>query len=363
MEKIKLKLSNLTKIFGDLVAVDKLSAEIREGEFVCVLGPSGCGKTTTLRMICGLEYPTEGQVILNGTVINHWRPKDRNIGLIFQDYAIFPTMSAFDNLAFPLRIQKRPKSEIKKKVADIAQILRLSQTTLNKLGRQLSPSEMQRVALGRTMNANPSIFLLDEPLSMLDADLREVMRGELKRIQKELRKTMIYVTHDQQEAMALADRILVMKDGKLQQFDTPFNVYHHPANRFVAEFIGFPPMNLIDCLLKTSGGEFYVEWESAFKLKVSDIIPHRFKEMRRNSRVTIGVRPEDIEVSVQPLGDDWSKLIITDYEPLGYETVLEVSSGKEENTITVLAPSNLQFNIGDNIWIKFNKEKIHFFLE
>lgn len=363
MKKIKLKLNNLTKIFGDLVAVDKLSAEIIEGEFVCILGPSGCGKTTTLKMICGLESPTEGQVILDGTVINHWEPKYRNIGLIFQDYAVFSTMTAFENLAFPLMIQKRPKSEIKKKVADIAKVLRVSQTTLNKLGRELSPSEMQRVALGRTMNVNPSIFLLDEPLNMLDADLREIMRGELKRIQKELGKTMIYVTHDQQEAMALGDRVLIIRDGKLQQFDISLNVYYHPANRFVAQFIGFPPMNFIGCLLKASGGEFYVEWESVFKLRVTNIIPHKFKEKGRTSRVTLGIRPEDIEVSPQPVSGEWIKLMVTSYELLGYETVLGVSSRKKENTIIIVAPPDLKFNMGDNVWIKFNKENIHFFSE
>ena len=253
----KVKVVNLVKKFDKTVAVDGISFDVKDGEFIVLLGPSGCGKTTTLRCIAGLETPDEGEIYIDDKLVNDLPPKDRDVAMVFQSYALYPHMTVYGNLAFPLKMRKLPKDEIDKKVKEVAKLLNIDHL-LDRKPRQLSGGEMQRVALGRALVRTPRVFLMDEPLSNLDAKLRVYMRAELKKLQRDLKITTIYVTHDQAEAMAMADRIAVMNKGKILQYSEPHDVYEKPANLFVAGFIGSPPMNFIkasiveNCLLYTS---------------------------------------------------------------------------------------------------------------
>ncbi len=238
-------LKNLLKRFGNVVAVNDVSLDIPDGRAVVLLGPSGCGKTSLLRCIAGLEKPDSGRVLIDGNLVNDFTPRERDLSMVFQNYALFPLMSAYDNIAFPLKIRGKSQSEISNRVKEVANILRI-ENLLDKFPRQLSGGEQQRVAIGRAISREPKAFLLDEPLSNMDAPTRVQLRTELKRIQKELSVTTIYVTHDQSEAMALADKIGVMKSGGILQYESPDDVYLNPASTFVAGFIGSPPMNLAD---------------------------------------------------------------------------------------------------------------------
>ena len=240
----KVKVVNLVKRFDKTIAVDGVSFDVRDGEFIILLGPSGCGKTTTLRCIAGLETPDEGEIYIDDRLVNDLPPKDRDIAMVFQSYALYPHMTVYGNLAFPLKMRKLPKDEIDKKVREVAKLLRIEEL-LDRKPRQLSGGQQQRVALGRALVRTPKVFLMDEPLSNLDAKLRVYMRAELKKLQRDLKITTIYVTHDQAEAMAMADRIAVMNKGKILQYSEPNHVYEKPANLFVAGFIGSPPMNFI----------------------------------------------------------------------------------------------------------------------
>ncbi|RLE71312.1 MAG: glycerol-3-phosphate ABC transporter ATP-binding protein, partial [Thermoprotei archaeon] len=242
---VEVKLVDLCKYFGPVKAVDHLNLHIKDREFVALLGPSGCGKTTTLLMIAGIYKPTSGYIYFGDEIVNDVPPKDRNVGMVFQSYALYPHMTVFDNIAFPLKLKKVPKQEIEKKVKEVAEFLRIAEL-LDRKPSQLSGGQQQRVALARALAKEPQIFLMDEPLSNLDAKLRIMMRAELKRMQKELGITTIYVTHDQVEAMTMADRIAVLNLGRLQQYGTPDELYNKPSNVFVAGFIGSPPMNFID---------------------------------------------------------------------------------------------------------------------
>src|SRR5689334_10361382 len=242
---MSISLTNLTKSFGDSTVVDDISLEIADGEFVVFLGPSGCGKTTTLRMIAGLEQPTAGEIRINDHPVNDVPPQQRDIAMVFQSYALYPHLTVAQNIAYPLRVRKLAAAEIQKQVSQTAALLEI-ESLLTRRPRDLSGGERQRVALARAIVRHPRAFLMDEPLSNLDARLRLQMRGELKRLQQTLGTTTVYVTHDQAEAMTLGHRVAVMNKGKLQQFDAPLEIYHRPANRFVAEFVGSPGMNLID---------------------------------------------------------------------------------------------------------------------
>ncbi|HDJ83484.1 MAG TPA: ABC transporter ATP-binding protein, partial [Desulfurococcaceae archaeon] len=255
---VSVRLENLTKCFGRVIAVNNLNLEIKDGEFVALLGPSGCGKTTTLLMIAGIYKPTKGYIYFDDVIVNDLPPKDRNIGMVFQSYALYPHMRVFDNIAFPLKLQKLPKEEIKKRVLETAKLLRI-EDLLNRKPAQLSGGQQQRVALARALAKQPNLFLMDEPLSNLDAKLRVIMRAELKRLQKSLGITTIYVTHDQVEAMTMADRIAVLNKGELQQYSTAEELYSKPSNLFVAGFIGSPPMNFIECTLVERDNKYYLD--------------------------------------------------------------------------------------------------------
>lgn len=284
-------LRGVNKSFGGVHAVCDFNLEVADGEFVVLVGPSGCGKTTTLRMIAGLELPTSGEIFIGDRFVNDLPPKDRDVAMVFQNYALYPHMDVYENMAFGLRVRRLPRSEIDRRVRSAASLLGL-QDLLHRKPRELSGGQRQRVALGRAIVRNPSVFLMDEPLSNLDAQLRVQMRAELIKIHDEVRATTVYVTHDQVEAMTMGHRIVVMKDGMIQQVATPQEVYTLPANVFVARFIGSPPMNLLSGCLREEGGSFWFE-SGEFRLP----IPWCQVALRGGSRdVLLGVRPEHVRV-------------------------------------------------------------------
>ncbi len=317
-----LEIQNITKRFGARAAVNNVSLTAEEGEFVVLLGPSGCGKSTLLRMIAGLELPDQGAITLAGREITNLEARDRDIAMVFQSYALYPHMTIAQNIGYPLRVRKLPATEIAKQVNGVAERLGLTKLLANQ-PRQLSGGERQRVALARAIIRRPKAFLMDEPLSNLDARLRVEMRAELKHLQHELRIVTIYVTHDQAEAMTLAHRIAVMNDGMIQQFDTPANVYHRPANTFVAGFVGSPSMNLLD-----QGSE------------------------------TIGIRPEDVELSMTEQAG-WTAARVYVTEEMGNETLVVLSAGDRQ--ITARAPAEARIDFDTPVWFRFRDGKLHRF--
>ncbi|NPV38079.1 Multiple sugar ABC transporter, ATP-binding protein [Brevinematales bacterium NS] len=285
-------LRNVSKVYeGNVVAVQDVNLEINDKEFVVLVGPSGCGKSTTLRMIAGLEEITKGEILIDGVVVNNKPPKDRDIAMVFQNYALYPHMTVAENMAFGLKLRHFPPEEIKKRVNEAAQILGLTEY-LNRKPKALSGGQRQRVAIGRAIVRKPKVYLFDEPLSNLDAKLRVQMRAELIKIHARMKTTSIYVTHDQIEAMTMGDKIVVMNNKLVQQIGTPLEVYNNPVNKFVAGFIGSPPMNFLDCTVKDSNGALWLDFNE-FQLK----IPSQFVDKARpyvGREVTFGIRPEDI---------------------------------------------------------------------
>jgi multiple sugar transport system ATP-binding protein len=282
---------HVTKHFGDVVAVHDMNLDIPDKEFLVLVGPSGCGKTTALRLLAGLEEITSGTIKIGDRVVNDVAPKDRDIAMVFQSYALYPHMSVYDNMAFGLKLRKTPKDEIDSRVKDAADILGIG-TLLDRKPRQLSGGQRQRVALGRAIVRNPNVFLMDEPLSNLDAKLRVQTRAEISKLHQQLQTTFIYVTHDQTEAMTMGTRIAVMKDGILQQVDTPQNLYDYPGNMFVAGFIGSPAMNFFEVTLSGTVEEMYVDGPG-FKLRVPEEKAKALKDLLGKAAV-FGIRPEDI---------------------------------------------------------------------
>ena len=340
---MSIQFKNVTKTFGDTVVVDDLNLEIEDGEFVVLLGPSGCGKTTTLRMLAGLESVTTGDIYIEGERINDVQTQHRDLAMVFQSYALYPHMTIAQNIAYPLRVRKLNAQERTRRVAEVARMLEI-EPLLDRKPRQLSGGERQRVALARAIVREPRAYLMDEPLSNLDARLRVQMRGELKRLQHQLGTTTIYVTHDQAEAMTLATRVAVMKRGRLQQFDTPLNIYNRPANRFVAEFVGSPSMNFIEG--KIEGGVF-----------VSDSVQIRVQRTNAN-QVTIGIRPEHISVLTQPQnGAIPATVYVT--ELMGNETFVFLSVGN--NRLIARAPADFRAEVESPVWLRIESEKAHFF--
>ncbi len=290
-------LKNLSKRYedADSVALQDLNIEVRDGEFLVLVGPSGCGKSTALKMIGGLESITGGEVMIGERVINDFASRDRDIAMVFQSYALYPHMSVYDNIAFPLQIAKVGRAEIEKRVKDVSKILQLD-PYLHRRPGNLSGGQRQRVAMGRAIIRRPSVFLMDEPLSNLDAKLRVKMRSEVAQIQRQLKVTTIYVTHDQVEAMTMGDRVALMRDGVLQQIDTPHTIYHEPRNTFVASFIGSPAMNLFRARLDSQNGELYVSLGEQ-QLPVTRLTRQRYPGLEQHSEgdVIVGIRPEDLE--------------------------------------------------------------------
>jgi len=329
----EIQLDKLTKVYPDgTKAVTGLDLEIGDGEFVVFVGPSGCGKTTALRMIAGLEDITEGTVRIGDHIVNGLPPKDRDIAMIFQNYALYPHMNAFDNMAFGLKLRKVPRGERTSRVQKAADMLGLPEV-LRKRPRTLSGGQRQRVAMGRAIVREPRAFLMDEPLSNLDAKLRVEMRAEIARLQRDLGVTTIFVTHDQVEAMTLGDRVLVLRDGVLQQIATPQGLYDRPANLFVAEFIGSPSMNLVGCdLVRANGGFEAVFVGGKHRLRVPDALLEERPALPRfeNRRLVLGIRPEDLEdaaLSVDSLDGGSLDATVDIREDLGSEVLIHFGVG------------------------------------
>jgi multiple sugar transport system ATP-binding protein len=347
---------NLYKKFEDVTAIRGLNLTVSEGEFLVLLGPSGCGKTTTLRCIAGLEVPDEGEIYIDNKLVNNVPPKDRNVAMVFQNYALYPHMNVYKNLAFPLKMRKYSNSEIDKRVKEVATLLKIEHL-LNRRPRQLSGGEAQRVALGRALVRNPAVFLMDEPLSNLDAKLRLFMRAELKRMQKDVGTTTIYVTHDQAEAMTMGDRIAIMNEGILQQIATPEDAYNHPSNFFVAGFLGSPPMNFIDCAFKEKNGHYILD-ASEFQLEIAETIGEELKSTGIEE-IILGIRPEDITLHNRPIKPNAIQGEVYIYEPLGSELIVDLKVGK--NLIKIKSSPSHKIKIGDMSWMTFDQNRIHIF--
>src|SRR5262244_44454 len=287
----QVSLRKLYKRFDDTEAVRGIDLDIADKEFVVLVGPSGCGKTTTLRMIAGLEEISAGEIAVDGEVVNDVPPKDRDMAMVFQNYALYPHMTVYENMSFGLRLKRYPKDEIARRVQEAARILDITEL-LDRKPRQLSGGQRQRVAMGRAIVRNPKVFLFDEPLSNLDAKLRVQMRIEIKRVHQKVRTTTVYVTHDQVEAMTLADRVVVMNRGRIEQIGTPNDVYHNPATRFVAGFIGSPAMNFVPCRLEEVGGRANIRLTDRIAFPLPPPRAARYSSVPRNERLLMGIRPE-----------------------------------------------------------------------
>ncbi|RMF84084.1 MAG: sn-glycerol-3-phosphate ABC transporter ATP-binding protein UgpC [Nitrospinota bacterium] len=352
-------LQNLTKRFDKVVAVNRINLEIQDKEFVVLVGPSGCGKTTTLRMIAGLEEITDGTILIGDRVVNDVPPKDRNIAMVFQNYALYPHMNVYKNMAFGLKLRKTPKDEIDRRVKRAAQILGISDL-LDRKPKQLSGGQRQRVAVGRAIVREPEVFLFDEPLSNLDAKLRVQMRSELIKLHDQLEATMIYVTHDQVEAMTMGDRIVVMKDGFIQQVGSPMEVYNHPTNQFVAGFIGSPAMNFFPGKLIAENNALWVDLKD-FRIKIPEKRTHLY-EHYRDKAVVFGVRPEDIYLRPPTeKGREFQTVEaeIEVVEPLGAEIIIELARG--DHTFVARVEPQTEAKSGNRVTAYFDMSRFHLF--
>ncbi len=339
----KVELKGISKVYdGNVRAVDNANITVEDKEFVVFVGPSGCGKSTTLRMVAGLEDITEGELLIDGDLMNDVPPKDRNIAMVFQNYALYPHMSVYENMAFGLRIKKVDKAEIDRRVHEAARILDIEKL-LDRKPKALSGGQRQRVAVGRAIVRNPKVFLFDEPLSNLDAKLRVQMRAELSDLHMRLNATMIYVTHDQVEAMTMASKIVVMKDGKVQQIGSPLYLYNHPINKFVAGFIGSPPMNFLTVKVVEKNGEVMLD-EGGFELKPA--AEHaKYLKSYVGQEVYFGIRPEDLLYAETPAAENNMPLKVTVVEPLGADIHLWLST-KTQPLVARTEPHHT-FKIGD----------------
>jgi multiple sugar transport system ATP-binding protein len=344
----KVALKNVTKRFGEVIAINELNLEARDKEFLVLLGPSGCGKTTALRCIAGLETPEEGEIYIGDKLVNDLSPKDRNIAMVFQSYALYPHMTVFNNIAFPLENAKV------KRVKQVAKLLKI-EALLNRKPRQLSGGQQQRVALGRSIVREPQAFLMDEPLSNLDAKLRVYMRAELKKLQKELGITTIYVTHDQVEAMTMGDKIAILNEGVLQQFDPPSKIYARPTNVFVAGFVGSPPTNFFTCILSVDG----VLDAKEFRYFLSEDLLEAAKTASSNE-IILGIRPQDIRVYRDATAEEnliEANLYTT--EPLGDTMILDLQIG--DYIIKAVVSPDFETETAEKLWLKFPGNKIYLF--
>ncbi len=358
MSEVTLK--KIVKAYGSTEVIHGIDLEVRSGEFVVFVGPSGCGKSTLLRMIAGLEDISAGQITIGGTLVNDLPPRARDIAMVFQDYALYPHKSVFENMAFGLRLRKRPAQEVDERVNQAAQILQITHL-LQRKPRELSGGQRQRVAMGRAIVRQPKAFLFDEPLSNLDALLRSEMRVEIKKLHQKLGNTIIYVTHDQVEAMTLADRIVVLQAGNLIQYDTPDGIYNRPATRFVAGFTGSPPMNFLPCRVGEGGRMLHLDCRIDLPVPES----HVAECARHAGRVvTFGLRPEHF--SVGATGEPGSVQVAVEVmllEPLGSDTLglVKLGSGAETGEMTGRFPPEAGLRVGQNLGVSLALNRLHLF--
>ena len=359
------KLTNVKKVYDkDVVAVQDFNLEIADKEFIVFVGPSGCGKSTTLRMIAGLEDISGGTVEIDGVVVNDLQPRDRDIAMVFQNYALYPHLTVFENMAFSLRLKHVPQNEVYERVTAAAEVLGITEY-LTRKPRALSGGQRQRVAIGRAMVRDSKVFLMDEPLSNLDAKLRNQMRAEIILLRKKIDTTFIYVTHDQTEAMTLGDRIVIMKDGFIQQVGTPIEVFDRPHNLFVAEFIGAPKMNIIKTRLIEENGKYYVTPYGA-KIEVDSEAAAKFSAKGIKARnVLLGVRPEHIALA--EAGESAIKTAVQVNEMMGSELHLHVTTNNDDKlivrtpTVDLTAEQRANLKPGENMYITFPGKVMHFF--
>lgn len=350
----EIKFENVTKRFGKVVAVNNFNLTINDREFLTLVGPSGCGKTTTLNLLAGLEDPSEGLIYIDGVIANVIPPGRRDIAMVFQSYALYPHMDVFNNIGFGLRVRGMKKDEIRRRVEEAAKMLGIEEL-LNRKPRELSGGQRQRVALGRAIVRNPKVFLLDEPLSNLDAKLRIQMRADLRLLFDRLKGTVVYVTHDQAEAMTLSDRLVVMKDGFIQQVGKPVEVYDHPKNIFVGGFLGSPPMNFVDCVLEERKDGAYLKAKK-FEIKVSDEWLAKIKTVATSSSLIIGIRPEDVRIAGE---DSFIDCEVEVVEDMGSGSIIYFKVGD----VRIVATTERVMGIkgGQNSKIGFKLSKLHVF--
>lgn len=351
------RLVGVTKRFGNTVAVAKTDLDIKDGEFMVLVGPSGCGKSTTLRMIAGLEMPTEGEIYIGERNVTHVEPKDRDIAMVFQNYALYPHMKVYDNMAFGLRLRKVPKKEIDQRVREVAEMLGIA-GLLDRYPRQLSGGQRQRVALGRAIVRHPQVFLMDEPLSNLDAKLRVQTRAELIKLHQRLKTTVIYVTHDQVEAMTMGTRIVVMKDGVVQQVGTPQEIYNRPHNMFVAGFIGSPSMNFIKGKLAIREGSAYFTTRE-HSIRLANLYPAM--TTYQNKEIVLGIRPEDITIARDEEEQGGFVGTTEIIENIGAEAILYIRTLDEIEIVIRLNASQKLPIVGQKVKLQLSPEKIHLF--
>jgi multiple sugar transport system ATP-binding protein len=352
---------SMTKAWGEVIGVNNLSIDIPDKEFLVLVGPSGCGKSTALRCLAGLEEITQGEILIGDRVVNDVPPKDRDIAMVFQSYALYPHMTVYDNMAFGLKLRKTPKDEIDKRVQDAGKILGITQL-LDRKPKQMSGGQRQRVALGRAIVRDPAVFLLDEPLSNLDAKLRVQTRAEISKLHQRLETTFIYVTHDQVEALTMADRIAVMRDGVLQQVDSPQRLYDHPENVFVAGFIGSPAMNFFSGTVTGTLDEMYVD-SGSVRLRLLQDEVEQLGQESIGKEVIFGVRPEDIhhpQYTPAGVSEQLIEATVDVTELMGNEIFVYLQAGDDQNFIARVDP-RADLRPGEKIQMAFNAEKIQIF--
>jgi len=355
-----LTFNGVWKRYDQVEAVKNVNLEIQDGEFLCLLGPSGCGKSSSLRMIAGLEFISEGDIMLGGERVNDVEPRHRDIAMVFESYALYPQKSVYENMANPLRLRKTPKDEIDKRVKEAARILEIERL-LDRRPSQLSGGQKQRVAIGRVLVREPKAFLFDEPIAHLDAKLRARMRGELKHIQKALGTTTVYVTHDQLEGMSMADRIAIMRDGELQQVGTPHEVFNQPANVWVATFVGDPPMNILGGELASEDGRMLVK-SPHFTIEVprARVAPLSAASLT-DGKVQVGIRPEALSLSSAP--DETHPIAGRIYavQPLGDVEIIDVRVGEDRILVRAELGTIANEKMDAPVWLGYRSEKLHFF--
>ncbi|MEZ4731513.1 MAG: ABC transporter ATP-binding protein [Caldilineaceae bacterium] len=360
----RIEYKNISKRFGAVTALDVLNLTVSDQEFVTLVGPSGCGKSTTLNITAGLEDPSGGELYIDGRLVNAVPPGDRDIAMVFQSYALYPHKTVRDNIGFGLKVRKMPKPEIAKRVQEAATLLGIADL-LDRKPRELSGGQRQRVALGRAITRNPKVFLLDEPLSNLDAKLRVQMRAELKLLFERIQGTVIYVTHDQAEAMTMSDRVVVMNKGVVQQVGTPLAVYNLPSNEFVAGFLGSPAMNFVPCQVQQSGDEVIatadgLRWVLPFSGEHAAAERVAKNRARLQGKLTLGIRPEDLVlVTTAPDAQAAIPCRVTLVEHMGASNLFIVQAGKQQ--LTIAAPADFYLPPGSNAAIVVNPAKVHFF--